>query len=84
MPKFVFLHHCYNALRVKVKGRGQGQGQCQRSRSNFWCTVVDIRGLALLSAAKRNNHHYQHKVNICVSVISGRLRIITRMRSIGF
>ncbi len=31
-----------------------------------------------------NNHHYQSKVIICVSVISGRLRIIMRMRSIGF
>ncbi len=31
-----------------------------------------------------NNHHYQSKVIVCVSVISRRLRIVARMRSIGF
>ena len=31
---------------------GQGQGQGQRSRSKFWHAVVNIRGLALLSATK--------------------------------
>ncbi len=34
--------------------------------------AVDIRGLALLSAAMSNNHHYQSKVIVCVSVISDR------------
>ena len=38
-------------VRVKVKGWGPG------SRSNFWCTAVDIRGSAWLSAAKRNKGH---------------------------
>ncbi len=41
-------------------------------------------GSALPSAAKSNNHHYQSKVIVCVSVISRRRRIIARMRSIGF
>ncbi len=36
----------------KVKIEGQGQGQRLGSRSNFWCVTVDIRGLALPSAAK--------------------------------
>ena len=31
-----------------------------------------------------NNHHNQSKVIVCVSVISGHLRIIARMRSISF
>ena len=34
--------------------------------------------------AKSNNHHYQSKVIVCVSVISRRMRIIARMQSIGF
>ncbi len=86
MSKIMFLHHCYHALRsrskvgVKVKGQGQGHG----SRSNIWRAAVNIRGSALPSAAKSKNHHYQSKVIVCVSVISGRLQIIARMRSIGF
>ncbi len=51
-------------------------GQGHRSRSNSWCPVVDIRGSALPSAVKS-------KVIVCVSVISGRMWIIVRMRSIG-
>ena len=60
-------------LRVKVKGRVKikAQGHGSRSRSNFWRAAVDIRGSALPSAAKSNNHHYQSKVIVCVSVISG-------------
>ncbi len=34
-------------------------------------------------SAKSNKSHYQFKVFVCVSVISGRMWIITRMRSIG-
>ncbi len=49
-------------------------GQGQRSGSNFWCASVNIRGLGLLSAAKSNNPHYQSKVFVCVSVISGRIK----------
>ena len=59
--------------------------------SNFWCETVDVRGLALPSAAKSNNckfgakkSHYQSKVFVCVSVTSGRMRIIAQIRSIGF
>ncbi len=86
----MFLHHSYIALRsrskvlsrskVRIKVMGQGQ----RSRSNFWRAAVNIRGAALPSAAISNNHHYQSKLIVCVSVISGRLWIITWMRSIGF
>ncbi len=53
MPKIMFLHGCYLALRsrskvgVKVKGRGQGQ----RSRSNFRRAAVNNRGSTLPSAA---------------------------------
>ena len=82
MPKFALLHHCYIALRSRSKVKVRGQGQ--RSRSNFWCAAVDIWGSALPSAAMSSNHHYQSKVIVGVSVISGRLRIIARMRSIGF
>ncbi len=59
-------------------------GQGQRSMANFWCAAVDNRGSALPRAAKSNNHHYQLKVIVGVSVISGRVRIIAQMRSIGF
>ncbi len=85
MQKIMFLHGCYLALGsrskvgVKVKGRGQRLG----SRSNFWCAAVDNRGSALPSAAKSNKSHYQVKVFVCVSIISGHMRIIARMRSIG-
>ena len=82
MPKIVFCLHWYLALtsgsKVGVKVTGQ------RSRSNFWCAAVDTRGSALPSAAKSITSHYQYKVFVCVSVISGRMRIIARMRSIGF
>ncbi len=33
--------------------------------------------------AKSNRGHYQSKVIVCVSVISRRVRLIARMRSIG-
>ncbi len=80
-------------FRVKVKGRGQGQRSGSRSKVEvkvkgqvkvkFWRAAVDNRGSALPSAAKSNKSHYQFKVFVCVSVISGRMRIIARMRSIG-
>ncbi len=86
----VFSHHCHFALRsrskvgVKVKDQGQGCWSRSRSRSFFWCAAVDIRGSALPSAAKSNSSYYQSDVFVCVSVIRGRMRIIARMRSIGF
>ncbi len=85
MPKIVFLHGCYVALRSrsKVGVKVKRQGQRSRSRSNSWRAAVDNRGSALPSAAKSNKNHYQFKVFVCVSVISGRRRIITQMRSIG-
>ena len=46
-------------LKVKVTGLGQ------RSRSNLWRAAVDIRGLALLTAAKSNKSHNQSKVFVC-------------------
>ncbi len=45
---------------------------------------VRLWGSALLSAVKSNRSHYQSKVFVCVSIISRRMRIIARMRSIGF
>ncbi len=65
--------------KVRVKDQGQRSG----SRSNFRGAAVDNRGLALPSAAKSNKSHYQFQVFVCVSVISGCLRIIARMWSIG-
>ena len=83
----MFGLHCLLPFKVKVKGRGQGHRSRSRSkvvsRSNFWRAAVDNRGLALPSAAKSNKSHYQFQVFVCVSVISGCLRIIARMWSIG-
>ncbi len=72
--------HCFD---VKVKGgvKVKGQGQGHWSRSNFWQAAVGIRGSALPSVAK-SNQHYQSKVIVCVSVISGHMRIIAW--SVGF
>ncbi len=64
--------------KVKVKVMGQ------RSKSNFWCAAVNIRGSAWPSGVKSNKSHYQYKVFVCVLVISGHMRIIAQMRSIGF
>ncbi len=75
---FIPLLHCLGSrskVGVKVKGQGQGHG----SKSNNWRAAVDIRGSALPSEAKSNNHHYQSKVIACASVIRG-----MRMRSISF
>ncbi len=70
------LQYCYLALRsklkVEIKVKGQGQGEI------LWCSAVNIRGSALLSAAKRNRSHYQSKVFVCVSAINGQM--ITRMQ----
>ncbi len=76
----MFLHYCYLALRSrsKVRFKVKGQGQISGAHS------VDIRGSALPSAAKSNKSHYQSKVFVSLSVISGRMRIIMQMRSIGF
>ena len=47
-------------VRMKVEGQGQGQGHKSKSRSmsNFWHVAVDIRGLALPSAAKSSKNYY--------------------------
>ncbi len=84
MPKFVFLHHCYITLRSRSKIGSRSKVKVTGSRSNFWYAAVDIRGSALPSAAMSNNHHYQSKVIVCMSVISGHLRVTMRMWSIGF
>ncbi len=57
---------------------GQGQG----SRSNVWRAAVDIRGSALPSAAKGNKSHYQSKVFVCVSLISGHMQIIANLKKV--
>ena len=59
-----------------------GQGHGSRPRSKVWHAAVDIRGSALPSAAKSNNH-YQPKVIVCVSVISRRLRVYIIITTIG-
>ncbi len=46
--------------------------------------MSDIRGSALLSAAKSNNPQYQSNGFVCVSVISGRMKIIVQICSIRF
>ncbi len=78
---FTSLSPCF---KFKVKGRVKvkGQGQGHRSRLIFWCAAVDNRGSALPSAEKGNRSHYQFKVFVCVSLITGHMRIIARMRSI--
>ncbi len=54
------------------------------------CPSVRYQGLGLPSAAKANypqiwrEGHYQSIDYVSVSVIRGRMRIISRMRSIGF
>ncbi len=78
MPKIMFLHGCYLALRsrskvgvkvkVRVKVKGRDQGQRSRSRSNFWRAAVDSMGSALPSAVKSNNYHYQSIKGDCLYV----------------
>ncbi len=72
MPKIIFLHGCYLVLRSR-----------SGSRLNFWRAAFDNRFSALPSAAKSNKSHFQFKVFVFVSLISGRMRISARMRSIG-
>ena len=38
---------CFDITVTSLQDQGRGQGQCQGQRSNFWCTVVDIKGSAL-------------------------------------
>ena len=53
---------------VKVKGRGQGHAQGQRLKPNFWRTAVDIRGSALLSAAKSKEESLSVRgLSLCVA-----------------
>ncbi len=62
-------------------------GSVRPSVCPFVCALTvepfDIRDSALTSAAKSNKSHYQSRVLVCVSVISRRIGIIARMRSIG-
>ena len=58
--------------------------ELERHKSISCRAAVDITGSALPSAVKSNKNHYQYKVFVCVSIISRRMRIIARMRSIGF
>ncbi len=82
MPKIVFWNDSYLALRsrsrskvgVNVKGQGHISGM-QRS-------ILGARLCRVHQRAKKS--HYQSKVFVCVSVISGRVRIIVRMWLIGF
>ena len=60
MPKISLLP----CVKVEVKGRVKGHGS--RSKSTFGHAVVNIRGSALPSAAKRC--HYHSKVFVCKEV----------------
>ena len=73
MPKIMFFTSLLPCFKVMVKGRGQGQRSGSRS----------ILG-AQLCRVQQNRSHYQSKVIVCMSVISRRVRLIARMRSIGF
>ena len=66
--------------KVRVKVTSQGQS----SKLNFWCAVVNIRGLALPSAARSTRSDYQSKLFVCVSVINVGMQIIARMWLISF
>ena len=68
MPKLVFWHHRYLALRSRLK-----VGVKVEVKVKFWRAAVDIRGLALPSATKSNNckfgakrSHYQPTVFVCL------------------
>ena len=56
MPKSCF-DIIVTLLKGQVKGHGQGNGS--RLKVNLWRAVVDIRSLALPSAAKSNNPHFR-------------------------
>ncbi len=62
----------------------QGDNALGSVRLSVCPFVRVIRSSALPSAAKSNKGHYQFRVLVCVSVISGRMRIITRMQSVSF
>ncbi len=49
-----------------------------------WGLQVKVVGQIYGAQQSSNKSHYQLTVFVCVSVISGRMQIITRMRSIGF
>ncbi len=83
MPKIVFWHHCYFALRLRSKVTGEGQ--TSESRSNNFCAAVGIRSSALPSAVKSTNHmQYWSKEEslqsrvFCVSAYSAHMWIIVR------
>ncbi len=81
----VFIENCNQSLLLSTAKQGDNALGCIRLSVCYHShAAVDVRGSALPSAAKRNNHHYQAKVIVCVSVISRHMRIIARMRSITF
>ncbi len=55
-----------------------------RPRSEGDNVLGSVRPSVFSLTVKSNKNHYQSKVFVCVSIISGRMRIIARMRSIGF
>ena len=49
------------------------------------CLSICLSPLSRMNrAVKSNKSHYQSKVFVCVSIFSGRMRIIAQMRSISF
>ncbi len=60
-------------------------GVSQQCWPKFQSDFKQILGARLCRVQQpAKNSHYQSKVFVCVSVISGRVRIIARRRSIGF
>ncbi len=93
--KVKFQKSCFDITVACFKVNVKGQGQGHRSGSRSW---IKVKGQGQISGAQQSilgarlcrvqqraiKGHYQSKVFVCVSVISGHMRIIKRMRSIGF
>ena len=63
--------------------RSEGDNALGSVRPSVRPSVRLSRGSALPSAVKSNRSHCQSKVLVCVSILSRRMRLIARMRSIG-
>ncbi len=88
MPKIVFLHHCYLALRSgsrsKVGVKVTGQGHRSRSKDKVQLFILLV-GARLCQVQQRAIGVITSlEVFVCVSVISGRVWVISQMRPIGF
>ena len=66
---------------VKKRARGRPKKIKQEETPGSGIHFYSDRQLLI---AKSNKSHYQSEVFVCVSVVSRRMRIIARMRSISF